>query len=75
MSLAARLQTVVGRRAWWQGVQPGKEQGIPSWMESLVVEPARMKETITQMEEHALGKLMSREVHAGAWSSSYLLSP
>lgn len=29
-------------------------------MVSLVVEPARMKETITRMEEHGLGKLMSQ---------------
>lgn len=74
MSLVARLQTVVGRRAWWQGVQPGKEQGFPSWTESLVVEPARMKETITQTGEHALGRLMSQEARAGAWSSPYLVS-
>lgn len=74
MSLVAGLQTVVGR-AWWQGVQPGKEQGDPSWTESLVVEPVQMKETVTRRRECALGRLMSPNVHDGVFSSLCLLSP
>lgn len=59
VSLVARLQNMVGWTAWGR-----KEQGVPSWMESSGVEPVRMKETITQVGERGLGKLLSQEVHA-----------